>query len=102
MTKAQEMAIEQVRRMTEKNLASFQEIKRFEFEECGYFVSLYVVIGAKGDEGTIAEVFARDKAQLFIGKRGGVTYPVFGKRGGFRCKRFHGYSILEASIEQRI
>ena len=101
MTKAQEYAINRVRRMVEKNLGDRYEVKRFEVEENEYFVVLYVSVGMKNDEGTLAEVFARDNAQLFVGKRGGVTFPVVGKRGGYYRKTFHWYSILEASLAQR-
>lgn len=35
-------------------------------------ISLIVEVGQKGDEGTMAEVFARDRRHIFIGPRGGM------------------------------
>lgn len=106
MTKAQEKALNKIRKLVENQFYNDEyEIKKWEVEENEFFVSLVVVYGMKNDNGTLAEVFARDHAQLFIGKKGGVTYPVSKtlKNGNFKwyTKRFKGYSILQAVIDQR-
>lgn len=50
------------------------EYKRFEVTEhpeC-HCVSLVTVVGLKGDEGTMAQIFARTHRHIWIGKRGGL------------------------------
>lgn len=106
MTNAQEKALERIKKLVEKEFYSDQcEIKRWDMNENEYFVSLVVEYGLKDDEGTMAEIICRDRCQLFIGKRGGITYPVskFMKNGKFKNyeKRFEGYSILQAVIDQK-
>lgn len=107
MTKAQGKALERIKRLVEKEFYSDEyEIKKWEVNENDYFVSLILEYGMKGDEGTLAELFARDRAHLFIGKRGGVTYPVSkllksGKLKSYQ-KRFKGITILQAVIDQKI
>ena len=105
MTKAQEKALNKIRKLVEDGFYSDEyEIKKWEVEENEFFVSLYVVYGMKNDEGTLGEVFARDHAHLFVGKKGGITYPVHKllKNGKFKCytKRFKGYSILQTVVDQ--
>lgn len=102
MTKAQEYAIDRIRRLVERHCKGVDlEVKQFEIDDCDYFISVSVVYGLPNDDGTLAQLLCRDRAHLFVGKRGGITYPVFGKRGGYRRKTFHGYSILEAVVDQR-
>ena len=108
MTKSQERAIERIRKLAEKEMnESFKdgEIKNWEVEENEYFVSVVVEIGGKNDEGTMAEIFCRDRAQLFVYKRGGIKYPVSKqlKNGEWKhyYKRFEGYSILQAVVDQK-
>ena len=108
MTKSQERALNKIKRLAEKWAnEGFEdgELKKWDVEENEYFVSVIVEIGGKNDEGTQAEVFARDRAQLFIGKCGGVTYPVYKrlKNGTYKhyTKTFKGYSILQAVVDQR-
>lgn len=78
MTKAQERAVSRIRWMAE-NLHYYAkedyEIKEWKVEECECFVAVVVEVGMKGDEGTLAQALCRDRAQLFIGTRGGITYP---------------------------
>lgn len=108
ITKAQEKAIAKIKRLAE-NLHSYHadkyEIKQFDINDCKYFVSVVVEVGMKDDEGTLAEVFCRDRAQLFIGPRGGIRYPVSKKMkdGSWKHynKRFEGYSLLQASLDQK-
>lgn len=86
MTKRQEWAIERIRREAEKHLfhgkdKTAYEFKEFEARDYDSFVSLSFVVGMKGDEGTMAAVLCRDRCHFFIGKRGGITYPVSVKKG---------------------
>ena len=99
MTKSQKNAIERIRKLVESGLRDSQEIKVWEIKEHETFVSVYVVYGLKNDEGTLAELICRDKAHLFVGKRGGTTYPVY-KNGKQIERRFEGYSILQAVCDQ--
>lgn len=102
MTKSQEKAVAKIKALVEKDLYSDDyEIKTWEVEENKYFVSVYVVYGMKNDAGTLAALIARDRAHLFVGKRGGITYLV-SKNGRHYKKRFKGYSILQAVCDQRI
>ena len=101
MTRLQEKAIEKIRKLVERELYSDDyEIKQWDISENEYFVALVVEYGLKNDEGTLASIFARDHAQLFIGPRGGITYPVF-KNGKTSRRQFGGYSILQAVVDQR-
>ena len=102
MTKAQEIAVAKLRKMAESmhgHCSDSYEVKEWEVEENEYFVSLYFSVGIKGDEGTLAAVIGRDSCHLFIGKRGGVTYPVT-KNGKNYTKRFTG-RLFGVSIDQR-
>lgn len=106
MTRAQEKALERIKALVERELYDDRyEIKRWDVDENEYFVSLVVEYGMKGDEGTRARYTCRDRAHLFIGKRGGVTYPVTKqlKNGEWKLytKRFKGYSILQAVVDQQ-
>jgi hypothetical protein len=103
MTKAQEKTICRLRTLVERELDARSEIKAWEVEDYATFVSVYVVTGMKNDEGTLAQVFARDRAHLFIGKRGGTTFPVWnGKARKQTVRAFHWYSILEAVVAQNL
>ena len=108
ITKQQTKAIENIKRLAEKlyeGHADKYEIKKFEIHENEYFVAVVVETGMKDDEGTLAECFCRDCAQLFIGPRGGITYPVSKKlkNGKYKhfTRRFEGYSLLQAVVDQR-
>lgn len=102
MTQLQEKAIDRIRNLVESDMyIDNQEIKIWEVTDCDYFVSLTVEYGYKNDEGTLASLIARTRAQLFIGKRGGVTYPVINKKGQFVRRQFGGYSILQAALDQK-
>lgn len=54
------------------NNDSNYEIKQWEIEDCGKFVSLYVESGMKNDSGTAAAILCRKTRQIFIGIKGGV------------------------------
>ena len=47
------------------------EVKATEGDSAPDLVFLYSVIGRRNDEGTMAEVFARNKRMIVIGRRGG-------------------------------
>ena len=103
MTKAQEKAIKRLRLLVDKDCKSLsEEVKKFEVEDYEHFISVYVVLGYENDEKTLAYV-ARDYAHLFIGKRGGVRYPVRSrsKSNNQYCKSFKWYSILQVVCDQR-
>lgn len=101
MTRSQEIAIKKIRRLAEDTLYNDEyEFKMWEILDCGSFVDVRVETGRIGDEGTLAGIFCRERAQLFVGKRGGITYPARNSRGEYVNKRFKGYSLLQASIEQ--
>ena len=76
MTKQQELAISKIKREVERQLFYSEncEIKDWRVTENEYTVSVFFEIGLKNDEGTLAQFFARDKGQVFIGKKGGLTY----------------------------
>ena len=99
MTKSQEKAIERIRKLVESEIRDRYEIKVWEIKEYETFVSVYVVYGLKNDEGTLAQLVCRDKAHLFVGKRGGITYPIY-KKGKQITRQFKGYSILQAVCDQ--
>lgn len=48
------------------------EFKKLLLQVYPGFVSVYIVVGMKGDEGTMAEIFARDKVHAFVHIRGGL------------------------------
>lgn len=106
MTKQQEAALKKIRRLVENyhspSVRDKYEVKQYDVNENEYSIDVYIVIGMKNDEGTMAEIICRDHAHLFIGPRGGITYPV-SKNGHHYKKRFRGYdySLLETVIDQR-
>ena len=78
MTKQQERRIEEIREIM-LNLVGYREtkeIKEEKIEELFYgAVSMVIEVGNIGDEGTMAELYCRDRAHVFIGPRGGCfTY----------------------------
>lgn len=102
MTKLQEKAIERIKKLVKSDMYSDDmEIKKWEVNELDSFVSLVVEYGHIGDEGTLASIICRTRAHLFIGKRGGITYPITNKKGQFVRKQFGGYSILQAALDQK-
>ena len=80
MTRSQEVKLNMIRRDAEIMASEHHkdgEVKTFEVKEYDTFVSVYVVIGGKDDEGTMAAIYCREKVTLFIGKKGAVTFPVW-------------------------
>lgn len=102
MTKSQEKAIERIKKITENTLFfndTDYEIKTWKITECEYFVALQLVTGMKNDEGTYAEIYARDRAHLWIGKRGKITYPITKKNGKLVRRTFTG-NLMSVVVEQ--
>jgi hypothetical protein len=103
MTKSQERTINEIKAHFEaQNERRGTEFKQFEVNDTEYLVSLVIVTGGINDEGTMAEVFARDRRHLFIGKRGGIKlanpgrYNEKTKSIDFCNKRVHGWKALYA------
>lgn len=98
MTKYQERAIERIRTEAE-NEFDYMEIKDFTVTDHEYFISVAVTIGMK-EETLSAMLFCRDHAHFFVGKRGGVTYPMYKDKETQYYKRWNG-SFLSAVVNQR-
>lgn len=103
MTHMQELRVEQLRKDAIRLMNDFHtngELKKFEVEEHEYFVSVIVVVGSVGDEGTLASIMCREDAHIFIGKRGKVYYPVWDKeRNDQRYKNYT--SMFSAYYDQK-
>lgn len=74
------------------------ELKEFTVSENKYFVSVVAEVGMKNDEGTLASILCRNRVHLYIGQRGGMTYPMT-KNGKHYRKRFNGY--FQTYMEQK-
>ena len=85
MTNAQERRIAQIEEIM-MNLVGHpetKEIKQKEIEEITEnIVSLVIEVGEIGDEGTMAAVFCRQRAHIFIGPKGGCSTYTQSRRGG--------------------
>ena len=105
MTKSQAQAIERLKKMIPRSFfyGENYEIKNLEIKDHHSFISFFVETGMVGDEGTMAEIFARYTAHLFIGKHGGITYPVNNKNGEMKTKQFGRFdTLLTVHIAQDI
>ena len=92
MTKAQEKAVENFRLVVQRhNIA--QEIKMFEVIDGDDYVTVNAISGLKGDEGRPLLEMIRDRVMIYIGKRGGITYPVI-KDGRLYKKRYECFYKL--------
>lgn len=72
MTKAQEKMVNKIKYMMEQEFfydKEKYEVKQFDVNDDKYFVSVVGEVGLKGDEGTLAQVFGRERFHLFIGKK---------------------------------
>lgn len=76
------------------------EIKRYEVDDCKYFLSVFMEVGKVGDEGTLASVLCRDNVHLFIGKRGGIRYPVY-KNGKTSTKPLSKTTLYGVMVDQK-
>ena len=90
MTKTQEKAVIKISALLTKwvNRLQENEVKVFEINtnENGNIV-MYAVIGYKDEEENGTE-FLRDYIRVFIGRHGGITYPVE-KNGKYYVKKFN-------------
>ena len=80
MTNSQRNKINMIRKQAVNLHGDFSknyEFKQWEIEEYETFVSLVVEVGMIGDENTYASIYCRDRLHVFIGKKGGVTIPVY-------------------------
>lgn len=50
------------------------EIKRFDVDDNGFSVSVFIEAGMKNDEGTWGSILTRDRAMFFIGKKGRLRH----------------------------
>ena len=97
MTKAQERRIESIRIELEEMATKYHkdgEIKWFNVEDHGSFVSVSGCVGAQCDEDTYAAILCRDIVHLFIGKKGGVTYPIWKRKQKRQITRQRGRKCL--------
>lgn len=105
MTREQERTVELIRKEAQKQFfyGDKYEFKEFDVEENEYFVSVVAEVGLIGDEGTFAAVFCRDRVHLFVGKRGGVTYPVNSPKWRKKSlkRRYGSLNLYQVKIEQK-
>ena len=101
MTKTQEKLIKYYEKNATKEFICSEkyegkyEIKKFKINEDDFtgLVQVHIEVGLKGDEGTLAEVFARNSATMFIGKRGKISYYDYTK---WKCHTLGRYDSLLA------
>ena len=90
MNKTQEKKVEWIRNNV-VNEFSFgkdgYELKQFEIREYPTFVAVVAEVGMVNDEGTMAAVFCRNRVHVYVGKRGGLSYPATNKRTGKYIER---------------
>lgn len=107
MTDRQKKMVEKLKAKAEISLfhGDGYEFKELKVKNLGPFVSVSIVVGLKGDEGSLAAILCRDRFHCFVGKRGGVTYPV-----NYQCKngnwkhverRWDGCTVLTMVNDQR-
>ena len=80
MTNSQKEKINMIRQQAVNLHGDFSknyEIKQWVIEEYDTFVSLVVEVGMIGDENTYASIYGRDRLHVFIGKKGGITIPLY-------------------------
>ena len=77
------------------------EIKEYTVEEMENFLSVVLEVGMIEDEGTLAQVFGRDRVHLFIGKRGGITYYVWTKSGKMVKRQLSNTTLYGAMYDQK-
>lgn len=84
MTKYQERRIAQIENIM-MNLVGHpetKEVKEKSIEDLGHCISMVIEVGEIGDEGTLAAVFCRQRAHIFIGKKGGCSTYTNSRRDG--------------------
>lgn len=87
MTTAQERQVNNIKNELNR-MFDFDkyEFKTWKVDENDYFVSVVFEMGLIGDEGTAAAILGRDRGQIFVGKRGGLKYPVVKMLNNGNCK----------------
>lgn len=103
MTDKQERAIKMLERRAREELffgsdKDRYEIKTLDVKENEYFVSVVIETGLKDDEGTMASIICRDRAHVFVGKRGGITWYDNKGHTKYWCDR---PSILRVVVDQQ-
>lgn len=88
MTKQQEQKVNKIKQAAILEWARNKdyEIKTWKVEDCEFSVSVVVEVGLKGDEGTLAAILGRNRAHIFVGPKGGLSYPT--KKGKKKALRF--------------
>lgn len=66
------------------------EYKQFEIKQHRNRLTVYTVVGRKGDEGTMGEVFCRVTRHFVIGPRGGIKTMTGTKS---KCNNYRGFVI---------
>lgn len=64
----------------------FKEASLDRVGEYSDWLALYVVVGRKGDEGTAAEIYCRERGHFFLSRRGGVSFYRAAKIGSGRVR----------------
>lgn len=106
MTDKQQHAIDRIRFMLDAELkyaGDRYELKTWEVDDQHFdssgLVFVYVEWGLKGDEGTLASVFCREKVHISIGKRGGARYIIDKVRGyGINTKPLKLYPYAQGEL----
>lgn len=111
MTKKQEELVNKIRESAlpqlgfgERHMDKY-EIKEWEVEDEKFFVSVYLVVGMKNDEGTLAQAFARSRCHIFIYPKGKMVYPIYKKLKNGKWKSYYGnlngkVDLLRVSVAQ--
>ena len=101
ITKKQKEVLEKIRRIAVRTVTGDKyenesEIKKFDVQTNEYSTSVVVTVGRKNDEGTMAEVLARDTAMIFIGKNGGMKHMAWKdtklRRTKYLSQAFYDYT----------
>lgn len=105
MTNKQMKVFEVLKRGMADSYGEEYEIKEATIQPLKFCNDVKVVItmGMKNDEGTLAEIYARDSIRVFIGTRGGVTYFVQSDRAkdGYVERRWDGGNPWLIYFEQK-
>lgn len=94
MTKQQERQIEMIKNQALNFMGKYSEnyeIKQFEVRESDYSLSLYVEVGLKGDEETLAAIYGRNSTMVFIGARGKLQVCSRNRKGEFTFKPYKSF-----------
>lgn len=103
MTEAQKRAVERIRRDVYESLyGDDYEVKEFKTEEInGYrntIIYLTAETGMKNDEGKLTSVLCRERINVCIGPRGGISYTAYNRKNMPRKKYVSYFSTY---LDQR-